>query len=88
MKKHPGWRGHSGLKVRTATGRILQFPQSGAPDSAQEDIRRVMFNRFPFALVYRVDGDEILILAVMHERRRPNYWQDRAGSPEEQASEN
>jgi len=39
--------------------------------------RRYIFSRFPFALVYRVDGDHIEIIAVQHGRRRPGYWRDR-----------
>jgi hypothetical protein len=33
--------------------------------------------RFPFALVYAVDKTEILIVAVAHTHRRPEYWHDR-----------
>ena len=33
--------------------------------------------RFPFGILYRVDPDEIVILAVMHLARQPDYWRDR-----------
>lgn len=32
---------------------------------------------FPYVLIYRVDPTEIFILAVKHDRRRPDYWRYR-----------
>jgi toxin ParE1/3/4 len=40
-------------------------------------IRRRLIQRFPYALLYRVDPDEIIVLATMHLRRHPDYWLDR-----------
>jgi plasmid stabilization system protein ParE len=28
----------------------------------------------PFSIIYRVETDRVLIVAVAHERRRPGYW--------------
>lgn len=40
--------------------------------------RRFVFpNRYPFNLIYRLGGDRIQIVAVAHQRRRPDYWRDR-----------
>ena len=44
----------------------------------ERDYRRHLLARFPFAVVYRIEGRKIYILAVMHLRRRPFYWKDRA----------
>jgi hypothetical protein len=33
---------------------------------------------FPFAVVYRREGDELVIFAVAHHRRAPGYWKARA----------
>jgi len=33
--------------------------------------------RFPFRVVYRVERNCILVVAVVHAKRRPNYWKDR-----------
>ena len=38
------------------------------------NIRRRLVTRFPYALLYRVDPEEIVIEATMHTRRRPDYW--------------
>jgi plasmid stabilization system protein ParE len=40
-------------------------------------IRRCRLKTFPYALVFRCER-EIQILAVMHIRRAPNYWRNRA----------
>jgi len=37
-------------------------------------VRRRLCQRFPYALLYTVAGDELRILAVMNLRRRPGYW--------------
>jgi len=39
--------------------------------------RKLNFNRFPFAIVYSLRGDELYIKAVMHLHRRPFYWAPR-----------
>ena len=38
------------------------------------NIRRRLIPRFPYALLYRVDQDAIIIQATMHTSRRPDYW--------------
>lgn len=34
-------------------------------------------DRFPYALLYRIEGDVIWVIAVMDLRRRPGYWSHR-----------
>ncbi len=43
----------------------------------EQDYRRHLLNRFPFAVIYRLEGDTIFILAVMHMKRKPYYWRER-----------
>ncbi|NEP54665.1 MAG: type II toxin-antitoxin system RelE/ParE family toxin [Moorea sp. SIO3C2] len=43
----------------------------------QADVRRCLTRQFPYALLYTVEPDSILILAVMHCRKNPKYWQSR-----------
>ena len=44
------------------------------------DIRRVPLRRFPLSVIYRTQSDSVQILAIAHERRRPNYWVKRTDS--------
>jgi len=41
------------------------------------NIRRRLMHRFPYALLYRIDPEEIVIQAIMHLHRRPDYWMNR-----------
>ena len=43
----------------------------------EEDIRRCLTSRFPYAILYTVEPDYVLIIAVMHCRREPGYWHHR-----------
>ena len=36
--------------------------------------RKLNLRRFPYAVVYRIRGDHVCIVAVMHLHRRPFYW--------------
>ena len=42
-----------------------------------EDVRRCMARRFPYGILYTIEQDYILILAVMHSSREPGYWKSR-----------
>lgn len=42
------------------------------------DIRRVVANRFPYAVYFRAERDRIVVLAVFHGSRNPAIWQTRA----------
>jgi len=54
---------------------IEQFPAAWHPLTPQ--IRRCRLKRFPYSVVYTQDVDDILILAVAHQHRKPNYWRAR-----------
>ena len=43
----------------------------------QRDSRRYILRRFPFDLIYRVAGDQIQVVALAHQSRRPLYWRSR-----------
>jgi toxin ParE1/3/4 len=54
---------------------IVEYPGLGTPTSRG---RRLMpLRRFPFSLLYRVEGAEVKISAIAHQRRRPGYWRSR-----------
>ena len=39
--------------------------------------RRYVFPRFPFSLVYFVENDIVVVVALASEARRPGYWRKR-----------
>ncbi len=41
-------------------------------------LRRVLMQRFPFAIYYRVSGEIVEVRAVIHSSRDPRTWKRRA----------
>ena len=64
-------------EVKLTLARIIQFPDAWAKLSPRT--RRCRTKRFPYGLVYQVRGDLLLIVAVMHLRRHPDFWKSRLG---------
>jgi toxin ParE2 len=63
-------------EVQRADHLIAQFPESGPELSP--GIRKHIVRTFPFSLIYSIEKDGLLILAVAHPSRRPRYWVRRA----------
>ena len=62
-------------EVFATISRILKFPEAWSPYSNRS--RRCLLKRFPYGIVYRVAGDEVIIFAVMQLNRKPGYWENR-----------
>jgi len=78
----PFYRGESlrlgadfAAEVRSVVQRISEMPLAGSPSEA--GTRRALLRRFPYTIVYSVKSDLVEILAVMHQRRKPQYWRRR-----------
>ena len=54
---------------------IRALPASGSPSA--EGLRRSVLRRFPFVVFYEVQAEHIVVWAVAHQRRRPQYWRSR-----------
>jgi len=61
--------------VEHAIGQILEAPERFR--IFEEDIRRCLTRVFPYAILYTIEPDFVLIIAVMHCRREPGYWRHR-----------
>jgi len=62
--------------VEATCDRILEFPDIGREFG--DLLRRVLVPSFPFGLIYRVDRNRLLVLAVANLYRRPGYWRGRS----------
>jgi len=40
----------------------------------KRNLRRYLLQRFPYMLIYELRQDAIVVVAVSHASRRPNYW--------------
>jgi len=41
------------------------------------ETRKYTLKHFPYKILYRIVGMQIEVIAVAHDRRRPNYWANR-----------
>ena len=55
-----------------AIERVVKSPLGKAADDKGN--RRRVLHRFPYSVVYDLDGSTVRILAVTHHRRQPDYW--------------
>jgi hypothetical protein len=65
-------------EIIAAITRIRETPNTWP--EYQRGTRRFLVHRFPFAVIYSQRATNLLVVAVMHLRRRPGYWKDRLGS--------
>jgi plasmid stabilization system protein ParE len=61
--------------VADAVRSAVAHPERGAYRS--KNTRRWLVKGFPFGVIYRATEAEVLIIAVAHQRRRPEYWAQR-----------
>lgn len=61
--------------VEQAIQHIVEKPEQWK--SLEKDVRRYLTRVFPYAILYSIEPDYILIIAVMHCHRAPGYWQNR-----------
>jgi plasmid stabilization system protein ParE len=54
------------------------FPKWPSVTAAGVTIRRVVVERFPYAVAFEARGGDAFVLAIAHVRRRPLYWLRRA----------
>ena len=63
------------LEYERAIARLAGNPALGA--IWRGDVRRFPLQRFPYSIVYQIKQQEIRIVALAHQRRRPAYWKNR-----------
>ena len=61
--------------VENAVYRIKESPERYP--AIEADVHRYLALKFPYAILYTIETDYILILAVMHCKQKTGYWQSR-----------
>jgi plasmid stabilization system protein ParE len=59
-----------------AVRRIIRYPESYI--LIGKEVRRCLVKRFPYGILYGIDVGKIIVIAVAHLHRKPDYWIDRA----------
>lgn len=62
-------------EVRKAALRIAAYPEGWSIERG--NVRKCLLHKFPYKLLYAVDENHILIIAVAHQHRKPDYWFDK-----------
>jgi plasmid stabilization system protein ParE len=52
----------------------LQFPE------IEQGVRRGLMHRFPYSVYFLPEAEDIIVLAIVHQRRDPDLWKKRLGS--------
>lgn len=61
--------------VETAIRYILEAPARCR--IFEDDVRCCLARVFPYAILYTIEADYVLVVAVMHTHREPGYWRHR-----------
>jgi hypothetical protein len=56
---------------------IVCETQHRYPVEKHPDVGRIRMKRFPFTILFRDASGAVQVLAVAHNRRRPQYWLSR-----------
>ena len=59
-------------EVKKAALRIAEYPHAWSIERG--DVRKCLLHKFPYKLMYSVEEDHILVIAVAHQHRKPDYW--------------
>lgn len=52
----------------------LAAEQFGIGSPGSHKTVRLYLKRFPYALIFRVQGESVRVIAIAHHSRRPGYW--------------
>ncbi len=64
-------------ELRATYNRIADSPLKY--QELRRDIRHALLNRFPYAVYFAVEGNLVVVVAVLHAGRDPAEWQRRRG---------
>ena len=59
-------------EIDAAFSRILRWPTWSI--NISPNVYRIRVKIFPYKVLYSLIGDDIVILAISHNHRQPNYW--------------
>jgi len=63
-------------EVRIVLERVQENPLRQA--EMYHNVRRGLLKRFPYKVLYLLEGEKVEVLGVVHVKRDPQFWQRRA----------
>ena len=61
--------------IEAATNRVANHPLRYRKIRGR--FRPCLVEKFPYGIIYAVEREEIFVAAVMHLKRKPEYWKGR-----------
>ncbi|MDI6792507.1 MAG: type II toxin-antitoxin system RelE/ParE family toxin [bacterium] len=58
-----------------AVNYLVSFPTAWTRISQRT--RKILLKRFPYSILYYVDGNNIYLIGIAHQHRNPDYYADR-----------
>ena len=77
-ERQPGLELRFISNVEAAIRRVGETPRAWRLFDGE--VRRCLVQVFPYAILYSIEPEHVLIIAVMHCSREPGYWQTRLTS--------
>lgn len=73
-------RENLGQAFITEIEQVLEAIQESPVSYTQvfKPVRRTLCKKFPYAIYFVLRHADIVVLAILHQRRRPALWQERA----------
>jgi plasmid stabilization system protein ParE len=65
------------IEIESMIQRIVEAPNRWP--EIEDEVRRCLAHPFPYGVLYSIETNHILLLAVMHLSRKPGYWRNRLG---------
>jgi plasmid stabilization system protein ParE len=66
-------------ELRRAAALLCEHPAAGKP--AGRTAREFVMDVYPYSVIYYIENDQVVIAALYHHSRDPEFWHDRF-SPE------
>jgi plasmid stabilization system protein ParE len=51
---------------------IIDFPELWGEIGGA--YRRKLVDRYPYGIIYRIESEQIIVVALVHTSRKPGYW--------------
>ncbi len=61
--------------IEAAVAEIVEFPRTWP--EIENGIHRRLIRRFPYSILYGIHDNEVVIVAIMHQKQKPRYWAER-----------
>ena len=74
-RNRPGWAPQFKREYTAARLSLQRLPYQG--QEIRDGVRRRILGNVPYAILYRIEGNRVLIIAVTNLSREPGWWEGR-----------